>query len=91
MAERLYRAASAETLLIEPLDEFTLIFHRASGLTHLVAAPAPEIIAALDRDQISAATLLERLGTRYELGDASDELLQARLDELVAIGLVAAL
>lgn len=90
MAERRYRAAAAEDLRIVPLDEFTLIFHRPSGLTHLVTAPAPEILETLGRGGLSREVLLTRLCERFDLGDATLEALDARLGELVAIGLVEA-
>ncbi|MGN6270721.1 MAG: HPr-rel-A system PqqD family peptide chaperone [Sphingomonas sp.] len=90
MAERLYRAAPADALRIVPLDDFTLIFHRPSGLTHLVTAPAPEILELLGTEPLNREALLARLGERFELGDASAEALDARLGELVAAGLVEA-
>jgi PqqD family protein of HPr-rel-A system len=90
MAERLYRAAPADALRIVPLDDFTLIFHRPSGLSHLVTAPAPEILELLEREPLTRAALLARLGERFELADASVEALDARLGELVATGLVEA-
>lgn len=90
MAERRYRAAVAEDLRIVPLDEFTLLFHRPSGLTHLVTAPAPEILELLGESALGRDVLLARLAERFDLGDASAEALDARLGELVAIGLVRA-
>ncbi|TPG21184.1 HPr-rel-A system PqqD family peptide chaperone [Sphingomonas koreensis] len=72
------------------LDEFTLIFHHASGLTHLVTTPAPEILAALDGRSMTRDALLVALGESFELGDASAGALDARLGELVSAGLVVA-
>ena len=37
-----YRAAPPETLRIVPLDALTLIYHRASGITHIVDTPVPD-------------------------------------------------
>ena len=90
MAERLYRAAPTDALRVVPLDDFTLIFHRPSGLSHLVTAPAPEILELLEQEPLARAALLVRLGERFELADASVEALDARLGELVATGLVEA-
>ena len=42
-----YRAADPTTLRIVPLDALTLVYHRASGITHVVDAPVPEILEAL--------------------------------------------
>jgi PqqD family protein of HPr-rel-A system len=90
MAERPYRAAPADALRIVPLDDFTLIFHRPSGLTHLVTAPAPEILDLLATEPLTRAALLAGLSERFDLGDASVAALDARLGELVAAGLVEA-
>ncbi|MGN6377032.1 MAG: HPr-rel-A system PqqD family peptide chaperone [Sphingomonas sp.] len=90
MADRLYKAEPAEALRIVPLDAFTLIFHRPSGLTHLVTTPAPEILAVLGEGALTRAGLLAKLAEAFDLGDASAEALDARLGELVATGLVVA-
>ena len=83
-----YRAAPPATLRIVPLDALTLIYHRASGITHIVDAPVPEIIEALGEEALSIDTLLARLSERFELADADPMALAIRLDELVAAGLV---
>jgi PqqD family protein of HPr-rel-A system len=88
MADRLFRAEPADALRIEPLDDFTLIFHRPSGLTHLVTAPVPEILAALGDGPLTRAALRERLSEAFDLVDGDEAALAARLDELAAIGLV---
>jgi len=83
-----YRMARPETLKIVHLDSFTAVYHRASGITHLVTAPAPEILATLGEAGLTRSALLARLATDYDLGDADAAALLARLDELVATGLV---
>ena len=80
--------ARPETLKIVHLDSFAAVYHRASGITHLVTAPAPEILAALGEAGLTRAGLLLRLASDYALDDADDAALLARLDELVATGLV---
>lgn len=89
-ATTLYRMARAETLRIVHLDSFTAVYHRESGLTHLVTAPAPEILAALGEAGRTRGDLLARLAADYALHDADAGALAARLDELVACGLVSA-
>ena len=84
----LYRMARPETLGIVHLDSFVAVYHRASGITHLITAPAPEILAALGEAGRTRADLLAVLADEYDLGDADAEALLARLDELVATGLV---
>lgn len=85
----IYRAAAAAELRVEPLDDFTLIHHRPSATTHLLASPAPEILAALQAGVSDADALLARLESEYDLPDGSAAAIAARLDELVAAGLVA--
>ncbi|MBP2276600.1 MULTISPECIES: HPr-rel-A system PqqD family peptide chaperone [Sphingomonas] len=84
-----YRMARPETLKITHLDSFTAVFHRASGITHLVTSPVPEILAALGEAGMRRVDLMARLSVDYLLGDADEAALDARLDELVAAGLVA--
>lgn len=83
-----YRAASPEALLTCELDAFVALFHRPSGATHLIASPAPEILATLGGDALDRDALLARLAQQFDLGDASGEALDARLAELVEAGLV---
>jgi PqqD family protein of HPr-rel-A system len=83
-----YRAAAPATLRIVPLDALTLIYHRASGITHVVDAPVPEILETLGDEALSVDTLLARLAEQYDLADADPLVLAVRLDELVAAGLV---
>lgn len=83
-----YRAASPATLRIVPLDALTLIYHRASGITHVVDAPVPEILEALGDGALTLDALLARLAGEYELIDADPMALAVRLDELAAAGLV---
>ncbi len=83
-----YRAAPPDALIVAPLDVLTAIYHRASGQTHLMAAPAPEILAALGTEEMTAGVLLDRLRADYDLVDADAAALAARLDELVETGLV---
>ncbi|MDF0488791.1 HPr-rel-A system PqqD family peptide chaperone [Sphingomonas sp. H39-1-10] len=87
MPDPVYSAAPADTLRVVPLDAFTAIYHRASGITHLVASPVPEILAALGPDGMTLPALTAQLVERYDLLDADGAALRARLDELVAAGL----
>lgn len=83
-----YRAAAGAALRLVPLDALTLIYHRASGITHIVDAPVPEILETLGGEGLEVDALLARLAERFELGDADPAALAARLEELVAAGLV---
>ena len=75
-------------LLIAPLDEFTAVYHRASGITHLLTEPAPQILAVLGEGPVLLDALLARLAQDFDLTDGTREALAARLDELVEAGLV---
>ena len=88
MSETIFRVPPADTLLIAPLDEFTAVFHRTSGITHLLTEPAPQILAVLGEGASSLDVLLERLGRDYDLDDGTRESLAARLEELVEAGLI---
>jgi PqqD family protein of HPr-rel-A system len=85
-----YRSVRVETLRIVWLDDFTVIYHRASGITHLLNAPAPEILGALGEAGMTLAALADSLTTEFDLPDLDLDALVARLDELVAAGLVIA-
>ncbi|MEO5866315.1 MAG: HPr-rel-A system PqqD family peptide chaperone [Sphingomonas sp.] len=88
--ECVYRMARPESLRIVHLDSFTAVYHRSSGITHLITAPAPEIMVALGEAGLSRRALLARLAETYDLPDLDEAGLQSRLDELVACGLVSA-
>lgn len=83
-----YRAPPPSALLVEAMDAFAAVFHRPSGITHLLASPAPEILAALGTDPLTLDALLARLGETFDLAGGDGDALAARLDELVAAGLV---
>ena len=84
-----YRAADPATMRVVVLDDLHLVYHRASGITHVLASPAPELLAAL-ADPLTLAELAERLSASFDLVDAGDGALAVRLDELMAAGLVTA-
>lgn len=85
-----YRAAPAATLRIVPLDVLTLVYHRASGITHVVDSPVPELLEALSDGALTLDETLAGLAAAHDLIDPDPEALAARLDELVAAGLVEA-
>ena len=87
MAGPRYIADRLEALKTVPLDGLTGIFHRPSGMTHLLAPPAPQILEALAGNPGDLATLLSRIGERFDIEGGADAL-EARLAELEAAGLV---
>ena len=86
MAGPVYIADPASAVTSVALDGLTVLFHAPSGMTHIVAAPAPEILEALRDGPADAAELLRRLRARFEFD--GDEAIHARLGELEAAGLV---
>jgi PqqD family protein of HPr-rel-A system len=89
-----YRAVRADDLIVETLDIITLIYQKRSGITHLVAEPMPQILAAFGEHTLSVSALIAKLAQQFEFGESGDEadalgVITARLDELVALGLIA--
>ena len=83
----IYRADPPGGVRIVPLDNLTAIYDRASGQTHVVAEPVPEILAVLGSGAQDVDGFLEALGLTDDAGTRA--LLTERLNELVATGLVA--
>lgn len=86
MAGPIYIAESASTVTSVPLDGLSVLFHAPSGMTHIVASPAPEILDALRKGPADAVELLRRLREHFDF--EGDEAIHARLEELEAAGLV---
>ena len=89
MAGLLYRTDPEAQLRSVELDGLALLFHVPSGMTHIVAPPAPQILDVLRDGPADAAAILERMRGRYDLDkDAGPGAIEARLAELEAAGLV---
>ena len=82
-----YGAVPVDRLRIVALDSLTAIYHCASGQTHVVSEPAPQILAALMTGDAALPALMERLHLP-DTGDTRAVLIE-RLQELVAAGLIA--
>ena len=71
------------------LDGLTACYHRPSGLTHILAPPAPQILAALAGEPGDAAEIAARIAKDFELeAEDAEAAIGARLAELEAAGLV---
>ena len=88
MAGPRYIADPPHELRAVPLDGLVALFHAPSGMTHVVAPPAPQILEALHEGTGDARAILERIRARFEVGDEGTEAIEARLAELEAAGLV---
>jgi PqqD family protein of HPr-rel-A system len=86
-----YRAASKDDLIWHALDSMTLLFHRTSGITHMLADPAPAILEVMADAPLSAAEIAARLMAEFDLESGADteNIVHARLAELADLGLVA--
>ena len=86
-----YRAGPKDDLIWHGLDSMTLLFHRPSGITHMLADPAPALLEVMDTGLLTAAEIATRLKARFdaESGADTDDIIRARLEELAALGLIA--
>ncbi|MBV9932532.1 MAG: HPr-rel-A system PqqD family peptide chaperone [Alphaproteobacteria bacterium] len=81
--------ADADVLAVAAeMEGLTIVFHQASGQTHILAPPAPQILAALAGDAGDEEQILSRIGADFDLAPAAPAALAARLAELEAAGLV---
>ena len=71
------------------LEGLSALYHRPSGMTHILAPPAPQILAALAEAPGDAADVLARIGETFDLeAEDTQAAIEARLGELEAAGLV---
>lgn len=84
-----YRARASHELRTHQIDEFTLIYDRASGQTHLLGAPMPELLDCLGAEWESLPIILTRLNSRFDVGGSDDatQAVRAHLAELIMLGL----
>jgi PqqD family protein of HPr-rel-A system len=89
MAASRYAADPPGTMRRVEVEGLTLLYHRASGLTHFLAPPAPQILDALAAGPARAAEIVERIAETFEVeAEDSEAAIAARLAELEAAGLV---
>lgn len=86
MADTQYRAEPSDHVCRVELDGLNLLYHRPSGQTHIMVEPMPEIVGLLTGQSMTAQELMHE----FALDQADQPLLQRRLDELLATGLIAA-
>jgi PqqD family protein of HPr-rel-A system len=87
MAARIYAADPPAARVSVPLDALVAVYHRPSGVTHLLAAPSPELLDALADGPADAATLRDRLAMLYDLEGDGSAMIDARMAELIVAGL----
>ena len=92
MAAPRYRTDPEDAIETVALDGLEVLFHRPSGMTHIVAPPAPQILEALRLGPADVGEILARMRAWYDLeGDEAADAIEARLEELEAAGLVSRL
>ncbi len=83
-------AAAPDRLVSQQIDVLSAVFDRASGQTHLLAEPLPQILAVLNNAPGTSLDVANRLSISFDI-EESDSLAQRIsecLDELAALGLV---
>lgn len=90
--ETIYRAPDpADFAPPVVLDGFTLIYHRPSGQTHMLAEPAPEILAVLAEGDAGPIDIVRRLARDHGMLDSEGDVeavIAARMAELAGLGLI---
>jgi PqqD family protein of HPr-rel-A system len=72
-----------------PLEDLVALYHRPSGMTHILAPPAPQILEKLAGREGGAADVLARIAGSFEIeAEDAEAAIAARLAELEAAGLV---
>ena len=89
MAGPRYIADPPEQMRAVELDGLTALYHRPSGLTHILAPPAPEILHVLAGKAADAGEIVTRISADFELeAEDPESAIGSRLAELEAAGLV---
>jgi PqqD family protein of HPr-rel-A system len=87
-----YTADPEECVRSVELDGLSVLYHAPSGMTHIVAPPAPQILAALRLGPADAGEILARIRAWYEIeNEEAAGAIEARIEELEAAGLVSRL
>lgn len=93
MADR-YKIRDVSNLILQHLDFMSLLYDKKSGITHIIAEPAPQIIEALGQDVMEPVQIEQILKKQYDIqvyedesSDNFEDIIIARLDEFVDLGL----
>jgi PqqD family protein of HPr-rel-A system len=86
-----YRAGPTGDYVVRPADDLTLVYHRPSGTTHVVAPVVVSILEVLHERALSAAEVTAALLERHAFDEECDVVaatVAARLAEIAAIDLI---
>jgi PqqD family protein of HPr-rel-A system len=89
MAGPRYIADAAPLVRMVPLEDLTALYHARSGTTHILAPPAPQILAVIAGKAADADEIAAKMAQDFDLAaDDPVAAISARLAELEAAGLV---
>lgn len=89
-----YKIRDPRNFIFQDLDFMSLLYDRRSGITHIIADPAPQILGALRTDSLSPEQIEGILQDEYDLQSDNEvdenlvNIITARLEEFVGLGLV---
>ena len=91
--EQVFWASDPDRLRLVAIDELSVLFDRRSGITHVVVDPVPAILSVLSTEPQSVSAILKRLRRDFDLstvehGESAATVVEARLAELNAMGIV---
>lgn len=89
-----YKIRNMRNLSLQHLDYMALLYDRQSGITHIIAQPAPQIIEALGHNILEPTQIEKILNKQYDIQsfeddniDSFEDIIIARLDEFVDLGI----
>src|SRR3546814_12748743 len=74
-----YARVPAAEIVGVALDGFTALYHRASGITHLVTSPVPELLAVLGEAPLGLGEIAARLAAVLEVEEIGRASCRARV------------
>lgn len=86
-----YRAAARDAYVVRPVDDLTLVYHRPSGMTHVVSPAVVAILDLLHGRTLGIGEVCEQLAQHHYLDGEGDDIARvvtARLNEMAAMDII---
>ncbi|WP_339706898.1 HPr-rel-A system PqqD family peptide chaperone [uncultured Sphingosinicella sp.] len=86
-----YRAAARDAYVVRPVDDLTLVYHRPSGMTHVVSPAVVAILDLLHGRTLGIGEVCEQLAQHHDLDGEGDDIARvvtARLNEMAAMDII---
>ncbi len=86
-----YRAAARDAYVVRPVDDLTLVYHRPSGMTHVVSPAVVAILDLLHERTLGVGDVCAALAENHDLDGEGDEIgrvVGARLEEMAAMDII---